>query len=242
MSKIEWTDETLNCVTGCTQISPGCKNCYAKKMTKRLKSMGHKKYKSGFDVVRVHPQAWNVVSKWKKPRRVFVNSMSDTFHEEVGWWFIQYMFEQMNRHPQHTFMLLTKRSERMEDILNHHGLGIKFTPNIWMGVSVETIDYLYRIEHLKQIDAKVRFISFEPLLGPVGMLDLEGIHWVIIGGESGPHARPMNEYSVMNIIGQCNEHDPPVPVFYKQKMVDGKKVSCPEIWGRQWTAYPGQKA
>jgi len=220
-------------------------------MTRRLKAMGHEKYAGGFDNVVIHPTAWQEVKKWKKPMRVFLNSMSDTFHEDVPWWYIAWMFEMMNRYKQHTWQVLTKRAANMEELCNHRGLGINFTPNIWMGVSVESQRYLPRIMHLAKIEAKVKFVSFEPLLGPIDLSKLTWItkmvkgvvvaealpfHWAIIGSESGPKPRPMEEQWVRDLIRQLKSAG--VKVFYKQKMDGRKKIACPEIDGTQWMEYP----
>ncbi len=235
-TKIEWAEESLNCVTGCTRMSPGCLNCYAERMTNRLYKMKQEKYAGGFNRVVIHPTVWQTVKKWKKPRRVFLNSMSDTFHEDVPYWYIEWMFDMMRFYDEHIWQVLTKRSARMEDLCNWRGLRLQFTQNIWMGVTVEDAERLYRIEHLQEVDALTRFVSFEPLLGDLGTLNLDGIHWVIVGCESGPGARPMNEHWAMSIIEQCQEQG--VAVFYKQRMKNGMKISCPELFGRQWMEYP----
>jgi protein gp37 len=225
--------------------------------------MGQEKYAGCFDNVVIHPTVWQEVKKWKEPTRVFLNSMSDTFHEDVPWWYIAWMFENMNRYSQHTWQVLTKRAARMEELLNHRGLGIKFTPNIWMGVTVESQKYLARISHLAKVRAKVKFVSFEPLLGPIDLsalvehmapFDLQEyrgpggavalsdsvprlpFHWAIIGGESGPRPRPMQEEWVRDLIAQLTRCG--VKVFYKQKMDGRKKITCPEIDGKQWMEYP----
>jgi protein gp37 len=265
MTKIEWTQKTLNCISGCTQFSSGCAFCYGKMMTRRLKAMGQEKYAGGFDNVVIHPTAWQEVRKWKKPMRVFLNSMSDTFHEDVPWWYISWMFTMMNHYKQHTWQVLTKRAARMEELCIYRGLGINFTPNIWMGVTVESQEYLHRITHLSRVNAKVKFVSFEPLLGPIDLREVTDhnvwvdlreycgpgpaiaqsdsyptlpFHWAIIGGESGPKPRPMEEEWVRDLIKQC--HSLGVKVFYKQRMDGRKKITCPEIDGRQWLEYPGR--
>jgi protein gp37 len=205
-------------------------------MTKRLRKMGQEKYVGGFNTVMLHPTAWQHVKKWKKPRRVFLNSMSDTFHITVPTWYIEWMFDMMRLYEQHIWMVLTKRSARMEDLCNKRGLRTHITANIWMGVTVEEPELLHRMEHLREVDAETRFVSFEPLLGDMGKLNLDGIQWVIVGCETGPGARPMNEQWVISIITQCQAQG--VAVFYKQRMEDGKKISCPELLGRQWREYP----
>jgi len=208
-SKIEWTQVTWNPTTGCNKVSQGCKNCYAEIMSKRLQAMGVKKYKNNFKVVE-HPNSLQEPSNWHKPRLVFVNSMSDLFHKDVSTDFIKQVFKVMNENPKHTFQILTKRAKRLLELNSE----LNWTPNIWMGVSVENNDVLERVEYLKQIDAKIKFLSIEPLLGPVEDLNLEGIDWVIVGGESGSGARPMNPEWVQQIHIKCIVAD--VPFFFKQ--------------------------
>jgi protein gp37 len=241
VSKIEWTDETLNCVTGCTPVSSGCKNCYARRMHKRLQNMGLEKYAADFDEVNIWPDVWEKVGRWKRPRRVFVNSMSDTFHEEVDDWFIIWMFKKMEEYSQHTFQVLTKRPIRAFELRMGE---LRFPPNVWMGVTVEDILSWGRVKTLLNLDAAVRFVSFEPLLGRIPFrlmgklahgpdggenptICLEGIDWAIIGCETGPGARPMHDDWVRGIIAECRRHN--VKIFYKQQMVGGKKVSMPAI-------------
>ena len=265
MSKIEWTQQTMNCITGCTPISTGCTHCYSKRMTHRLQKMGQEKYAGGFDNVVIHPTAWQEVKKWKKPCKVFLNSMSDTFHEDVPWWYIRWMFEMMNHYDKHIWQVLTKRAAMMEQICNHPLNNIDLTPNIWMGVTVENQENIHRIEHLKAIDAKVKFVSFGPLLGPIDLSEVikyspseyniyelakscdvpvgMGIgppilpfHWAIIEAESGPGARPMEEEWVRDLIRQLSSAG--VKIFYKQRMEGRRKISLPEIDGRQWIEYP----
>lgn len=236
MSKIEWTDATLNCVTGCTKISTGCRNCYAERMTKRLQGMGIKKYAAGFDKVVCHPEVLDQIAKWRKPRRVFINSMSDTFHKDVGLGFIDAIMNACIANPQHQFQILTKRAGQLRFIEGWH----EWPDNVWMGVTVENDLNRKRIAHLSYTDAKIKFVSFEPLVGIVGHVNLLHIDWAIIGCETGPGRRPMKDEWVERLIENCREYD--VPVFYKQQMVDGKKVSCPEILGRQWMEYPEARA
>ncbi len=208
-SKIEWTDMTWNPVTGCTKISSGCKNCYAERMARRLQAMGQRRYRNGFQVT-LH---WDLISQpldWKKPRTVFVNSMGDLFHEDVPVEFIQRIFETMERCPQHLFQILTKRSKRLREI--HHFF--RWPQNVWMGVTVEDKAATARLSDLASVPAQVRFLSCEPLVGPLGELPLEGIHWVIVGGESGPGARHMCPAWVEDIFRQCTERN--VPFFFKQ--------------------------
>ncbi|MCB9232834.1 MAG: phage Gp37/Gp68 family protein [Bacteroidia bacterium] len=208
-STIEWTEVTWNPVTGCTKISQGCKFCYAERMAKRLKAMGVEQYKDGFKV-RLAPQVLETPLSWKKPRTVFVNSMSDLFQEEVPLWYIQDVFDIMRRTPQHTYQVLTKRSERLKELSSE----LHWSPNIWMGVSVEDERVAFRIEDLKACGAKVKFLSVEPLIKPLYTLPLNGIDWVIVGGESGPKARPMKKEWVDIVHQKCKELE--VPFFFKQ--------------------------
>ena len=188
-SAIEWTESTWNPLTGCTKISPGCKHCYAERMAKRLQAMGQPNYRNGFKLT-LHEHALEIPLKWKQPQMIFVNSMSDLFHEEVPSEFIQKVFDTMTRASWHTFQVLTKRSSRLFELDKE----LIWRTNIWMGVSVENMDYTFRIDHLRQTHAKTKFLSLEPLLGPLTNLNLNGIHWVIVGGESGPGARPIQEF------------------------------------------------
>jgi protein gp37 len=208
-SQIEWTDMTWNPVTGCTKISQGCKNCYAERMAKRLQAMGVERYHNGFEVT-LHEDLLDAPLRWLKPRMVFVNSMSDLFHEAVPDEFIARVFRTMERCPQHTFQVLTKRSKRLADI----SADLPWPDNVWMGVSVENEDVIFRIRDLQRVPAKIRFLSCEPLLGSLDDLPLKGIHWVIVGGESGPGARPIQERWVLSILEQCETQD--VPFFFKQ--------------------------
>jgi len=197
-STIEWTEKTWNPVTGCTKVSPGCKNCYAKTLTRRLTAMGQAKYANGFALT-VHDDSLSEPLRWKKPQLVFVNSMSDLFHEDVPVDFIQRTLDVMRKAHWHRFQILTKRSERVF-LLDDD---IDWPSNVWMGVSVEDNDHLFRIDHLRATTAKVKFLSLEPLLGPLPDLSLDGIDWVIVGGESGPGARPMAESWVTDIRDIC---------------------------------------
>ena len=206
-SKIEWTQETWNPVTGCTKISEGCKNCYAERMTKRLVAMRQKKYSEGFDKVVFHPKELKK-DFGKKPKMIFVNSMSDTFHECVDDKNIVEILATCAVEEQHIFQILTKRAERLRYFEPC------FSSNIWLGVTVEKPDYKYRINYLKHTNAKIKFLSCEPLLGDLGELDLSGIDWVIVGGESGPGARFCNALWVKNIRNQCVKQN--VPFFFKQ--------------------------
>lgn len=205
MSKIEWTNETWNPVTGCSKYSEGCQNCYAEKMTKRLAAMGQEKYKNGFNKVVFHQEELNR-DFGGKSKMIFVNSMSDTFHADISKFQISKMLEYCFFNKQHIFQILTKRAARVEEF--------SYPPNVWLGVTVEKENYKNRIEFLRHTDAKIKFLSCEPLLGDLGELDLTGIDWVIAGGESGPGARPMHPDWVRNIRKQCQKQD--VPFFFKQ--------------------------
>lgn len=208
-SSIEWTEETWNPTTGCNKISAGCKFCYAEVMSNRLYHMGIEKYKDNFKF-RIHPETLNEPFKWKKPKVVFVNSMSDMFHKDVPLEFLKQVFKVMNDNPQHTFQVLTKRS----DILLKYSKELTWTKNIWMGVSVENEKVKYRIDELRKTGAKVKFLSLEPLIGALGKLNLRGINWAIVGGESGSGARPVKEEWVLDIKKQCNDKN--VAFFFKQ--------------------------
>ena len=208
-SHIEWTEMTWNPVTGCNKISQGCKFCYAERMAKRLKAMGVERYRNGFEVT-LQEDMVDRPLRWKKPRVVFVNSMSDLFHEDVPLEFIQRVFETMVKAEQHVFQVLTKRSDRLLAISDQ----LPWPKNVWMGVSVEDNDVVDRIHDLSLVPAQTRFLSCEPLIGPLDELPLDFMHWVIVGGESGPGARPMNEAWVESIFNQCQESD--VAFFFKQ--------------------------
>lgn len=232
-TSIEWTGSTWNPVTGCTKISPGCTHCYAERMAKRLKAMGQKNYISGFDLA-LHPHALELPLSWKKSQTIFVNSMSDLFIDEVPTEFIKQVFDVMGRAHWHTFQVLTKRAERLAAISPE----LPWTKNIWMGVSVENSDYTFRVDHLRATGAFVKFLSMEPLLGPVPRLNLRGIDWVIVGGESGPGARPMREEWVAEIREIClKEH---CPFFFKQWGGVRKKKAGRELQGRTWEQMPRQ--
>ena len=208
-SKIEWTESTWNPVTGCTKISPGCKHCYAERMAKRLKAMGQKNYAKGFRC-RLHEHMLELPLHWKKPQVIFVNSMSDLFHRNVTDLFIRRVFEVMEQAHWHIFQILTKRSDRLVKLAP----SIPWPKNVWMGVSVENQDYTFRIDHLRRVNSSVRFISFEPLLGPIPDLNIERIDWVVVGGESGHKARLIDAEWVLNIRDQCQVAE--VPFFFKQ--------------------------
>jgi len=223
---------TWNPTTGCDKLSAGCKFCYAEVMTKRLKGMGQEKYSDGFKF-RVHPATLLVPYTWNKPQLVFVNSMSDLFHKNVPLEYVKSVFKVMNDTPQHIYQILTKRG----DVLESYAPFLDFTPNIWMGVSVEDERVTDRIDHLRRINAKTRFLSLEPLLGPLSSLNLEGIHWVIVGGESGFSARPMNIDWVEDIRKQCEGAN--VPFFFKQ-WGGNKKAAGRILNGRTYDDMPTQ--
>ena len=218
MSKIEWTNETWNIITGCTKISEGCQNCYAEKMHKRLKAMGQEKYQIPFDGAYYHKSEL-LRTFGKKPKMIFVNSMSDTFHKNVGDEAINEILKACDNNKIHTFQILTKRAERI--------VNFEYPSNVWLGVTVEKAKYKSRIEYLKRTDAKIKFLSCEPLLEDLGELDLKGIDWVIVGGESGKNARPMHPDWVRNIQRQCKEQN--VAFFFKQ-------------WGEWKVVYERDKA
>lgn len=230
-TKIEWTEATWNPTTGCTKISLGCKNCYAERMTKRLQAMGVNKYRNGFELC-FHPETLDEPYSWRKPRTVFVNSMSDLFHEEMPVDIIQKVFKVMNDNPIHTFQVLTKRA----DVLLKQSKHLKWTKNIWIGVTVENQENVTRIDHLRKVNANVRFLSIEPLIGKIDYLDLQNIDWVIVGGESGPGARPMDEDWVLKIKKQCQQQD--TPFFFKQWGGTNKKKNGRLLEGKTWDEMP----
>ena len=230
-SSIEWTESTWNPVTGCTKISAGCAHCYAERMARRLKAMGQPNYARGFELA-LHEHALDLPLRWKKPQTIFVNSMSDLFHEDVPTEFIQRVFDVMNRADWHLYQALTKRSDRLLDLSPL----LPWAQNIWMGVTVESADYLQRIDDLRRTGAAVKFLSLEPLLGPPPDLDLEGIDWVIVGGESGPGARPMSPSWVDDIRRQCKSAR--VPFFFKQWGGVQKKRAGRLLNGRTWDEMP----
>lgn len=222
---------TWNPVTGCSKVSPGCAHCYAERMAKRLKAMGVERYNNGFEVT-LHPDLIDVPRNWRSPRRVFVNSMSDLFHEQVPVEFISRVFQTMNDCSQHSFQILTKRSGRLLELARN----LKWTSNIWMGVTVESSSYIWRIHDLKKTPAQVRFLSVEPLLTAIPNLPLEGIHWVIVGGESGPGAREMQKGWVQEILRQCR--DARVPFFFKQWGGVRKDLTGRNLNGRIYNEFP----
>ncbi len=230
-SSIEWTESTWNPLTGCTKISPGCKHCYAERMAMRLQAMGQPNYIQGFKLA-AHEEALGLPLKWKKPQTIFVNSMSDLFHEDVPVAFIKKVFAVMRLAHWHRFQILTKRSARLLDL----SPGLAWAGNIWMGVSVETSDYTFRMDDLRRTGAAIKFLSLEPLLGPLPKLNLRGIDWVIVGGESGPGARPMQPDWVTGIRDQCFKAR--VPFFFKQWGGVHKKKAGRSLEGRTWDQMP----
>ncbi len=230
-SSIEWTEMAWNPTTGCNKVSAGCKFCYAEVMTRRLQAMGIEKYKDGFKV-RTHEDALNIPYSWKGSKIVFVNSMSDLFHPEVPIEFIKKVFVVMNNTPQHTYQVLTKRAERLYEL--HQQLN--WTKNIWMGVSVEDGRVTERIDFLRETKAVIKFLSCEPLIGPLHNLNLTNIDWVIVGGESGKKARPMQELWVWNIKQQCQEQE--VAFFFKQWGGTNKKKAGRELAGMTYNEMP----
>jgi len=242
-SKIEWTEATWNPVAGCTILSPGCTNCYAMLLASRLARMGQDKYIGTTRVtggrskwngtVKTDPTSLDIPRKWKKGRLIFVNSMSDLFHDAVPLKFIRAVFEVMGGTPQHTYQVLTKRAERLEQLSPE----LEWPKNVWMGVSVESAEYMYRIDHLRRTKAKTKFLSLEPLLGPLEHLNLDGIDWAIAGGESGPGARPMAIEWVRSIRDQCVEAG--VAFHFKQWGGKNKKKTGRTLDGRTWDQWPG---
>jgi protein gp37 len=232
-SKIEWTESTWNPVTGCDKISAGCKNCYAERMACRLKAAGSANYVDGFQVT-LHEHALEIPLRWKKPRAIFVNSMSDLFHKDVPFHFISRIFDVMCRASHHRFQVLTKRSQRLLQLNSE----LTWPENVWMGVTVESAECAFRIDHLRRTGAAIKFISFEPLLGPIPGINLESIGWVIVGGESGPRARPMAPDWAMDLRDQCLAAD--VPFFFKQWGGVNKKKNGRTLDGRTWDEMPPQ--
>jgi protein gp37 len=239
-STIEWTEVTWNPTTGCDRISKGCDNCYALALSKRLKAMGTEKYQndgdprtsgSGFGVT-LHPDTLDQPYRWRTPRVVFVNSMSDLFHAKVPLGFVRRVFEVMADTPQHTYQVLTKRSTRLRKLVDK----LDWPANVWMGVSVEDGDQLTRVDDLRAVPAAVRFLSCEPLLGPLTGLNLDGIGWVITGGESGPNARPVDPAWVRQIRDACQKAD--VAFFHKQWGGRTPKAGGRELDGQTWDEMP----
>lgn len=230
-SQIEWTESTWNPVTGCNKISPGCKNCYAERLAKRLKAMGQANYRNGFKLT-LQPQMLELPLKWKRPQMIFVNSMSDLFHKDVPLEYIQQVFDVMNRAHWHRFQVLTKRGDRLAELSSDRN----WSENIWMGVSVESQKYVHRIDELRTTGANVKFLSLEPLLGPLKDMDLTNIDWAIVGGESGYGFRPIKEEWVLGIREQCRNFD--VPFFFKQWGGFNKKKTGRLLEGQTWDGMP----
>ncbi len=230
-SHIEWTQATWNPVTGCTKISPGCKHCYAERMSARLRAMGVPQYRNGFSLT-VHPTSIDIPLHWKQPRLVFVNSMSDLFHDDVPLSFIQRVFDVMVEASWHRFQVLTKRPETALRLANN----LPWPDNVWLGTSVENADFTHRVHTLAKVPARIRFLSVEPLLGPIPRLPLRGIHWVIVGGESGPGARPMHEEWVTEIRDRCVARS--IPFFFKQWGGVNKKKTGRALEGQTWDELP----
>lgn len=237
-TKIEWTETTWNPFTGCSKLSIGCKYCYAETMAKRLQAMGIDKYKDGFKI-RVHKDILNEPMNWKKPQLIFVNSMSDTFHEDISFNDIDKIMNTISKTPYHQYQILTKRAERMEEFFINRNI----PENIWLGVTVESRETLFRINHLRNINAKIRFVSCEPLLEDLGLINLSKIDWIIVGGESGQSARPMKSEWVLNIQQQCNVGNK--AFFFKQWGTWGsdgvkrsKKVNGNKLLGKIYCEQP----
>lgn len=230
-STIEWTESTWNPITGCNKISPGCKFCYAERMARRLKAMGSPNYENGFEVT-LHDHVIELPLTWKKPQTIFVNSMSDLFHKDVPTEFILKIFEVMNKAYWHRFQILTKRSERLVEL----SPVLPWSENIWMGVSVENGDYTYRIDDLRKTNAHIKFLSVEPLVGPINKIELANIDWVIVGGESGPGARPMKEEWVITLRDDCKKAK--VPFFFKQWGGVNKKKTGSTLKGKTYKQMP----
>ena len=230
-SKIEWTEITWNPTTGCNKVSAGCKNCYAEIFANRLQSMGNEKYKNGFNLT-LHHSVINEPLKWKVPRVIFVNSMSDLFHEKIPIDFLKSVFNVMNQTPQHVYQVLTKRAERLEKLAPN----FNWTNNFWLGVSVEDAGAVKRIQHLKNTPAKIKFLSLEPLLSPIPNIDLDGIDWVIVGGESGRSSRPVEESWILDIKNQCKKAN--VKFFFKQWGGMNKKANGRELKGKIYNEMP----
>jgi len=230
-SAIEWTEATWNPVTGCTKISPGCKHCYAERMAWRLQTMGQANYANGFSLT-LQPHMLELPLAWKQPQTVFVNSMSDLFHKDVPLEYIQKVFAVMGRAHWHSFQVLTKRADRLARVSPN----LEWPPNIWMGVSIENYEYQARLDNLRRTGAQIKFLSLEPLLGPLDAIDLTGIDWVIVGGESGPGARLMDPTWARDLRDQCLRAG--VPFFFKQWGGTNKKRAGRLLDGRAWDELP----
>ena len=233
-SSIEWTESTWNPITGCSKISPGCKNCYAERMAKRLQRIGIERYKNAFELT-MHPEVLEIPLSWKTPKVIFVNSMSDLFHENVPLNFIQNTFKVMREAHWHTFQILTKRSKRLKKFAPL----IEWPDNVWMGVSVESQKYVHRIDDLRSVPSAVRFLSVEPLISKVNKMNLKGIDWVIVGGESGPKARKLEQEWVIHIKDICEKYS--VPFFFKQWGGTRKHKNGRNLLGKTWDNMPTPK-
>jgi len=230
-SKIEWTKASWNPVTGCSRVSPGCAHCYAERMAHRLQRIGQEKYKNGFKVT-LHEDTLSLPLSWKKPRQIFVNSMGDLFHKDVPIDFIRKVFATMERADWHIYQLLTKRSERMLSLAPK----LRWPENLWMGVTCESADYVYRMHQLQEIPSPIRFVSMEPLLGPIKTFPVKKIDWIILGGESGPGARPMDKKWVIEIKDRCDKYN--IPFFFKQWGGVRRKDSGCLLDGKLYQAMP----
>ena len=230
-SSIEWTESTWNPLTGCTKVSPGCANCYAERMALRLKAMGNPNYANGFSIT-MHEEVLELPLKWRRPQTIFVNSMSDLFHEDLSFEIIERIFKVMKKAYWHTFQVLTKRSHVLLEYNKH----LNWPNNIWMGVTVESYHHIKRVSDLSKTDARIKFISFEPLLSAIGTVDLRFIDWVIAGGESGPGARLVREEWIAEIRDQCIEQN--IPFFFKQWGGFHKKKNGRLLEEREWNEMP----
>ena len=236
-SAIEWTDATWNPVTGCTKISPGCDNCYASRFSERFRGVTNHPFENGFDLT-LRPERLLQPLAWRQPRMIFVNSMSDLFHKEIPNTHISAVFDTMEMAAWHTYQVLTKRSSLLQKFVNERYRSRPTPPHIWLGVSVENRQAASRIVHLQNTNASVRFLSIEPLIAPVGKLNLKGIHWVIVGGESGPHARPMNKLWALDVRNQCVTAR--VPFFFKQWGGRSPKSGGRLLEGKEWSQFPAR--
>jgi protein gp37 len=240
-TSIEWTDATWNPTTGCQKVSPGCDHCYAATLAKRLKAMGNPRYQNdgpdgpGFGLA-LHPDKVDEPRRWRTPRRVFVNSMSDLFHVDVPVAFLERVFETMASCPQHQFQVLTKRPKKMKQVVSSLPARLRELKNVWLGVSIENDDYVWRADHLRLTPASVRFLSLEPLLGPLPSLNLSGIDWAIVGGESGPNFRPVDPSWVRDLRDRCRVHG--VAFFFKQWGGRTPKAGGRELDARTWDEWP----
>ena len=230
-SRIEWTGSTWNPITGCDKVSPGCDHCYAERMARRLQAMGVAKYRNGFKVT-LHPDVLSAPIRWKKPHLVFVNSMADIFHKDVPIEYIQRIFEVMRSCPQHVFQVLTKRSKRMVRVSGQ----LPWPDNVWLGVTVETARYRFRIDDLRKTPARIKWLSLEPLLGPLGEVDLTDIDWAVVGGESGPGARPVQEEWILEIRRRCRRSG--TAFFFKQWGGVNKKRTGRTLRGKIYDEMP----